>query len=360
MTGSMRVLVLTSGSPFLKAVCEGVHAGGGELIAVGFARSRARGVLRARRGAGRLARRVYPSLFSRLSRDPVHLYLHRRGIRGVALPRVHHPRFVATLTRLRPDLILVSRFGEIFPSTVLDVPPLGVVNIHCSLLPRLRGPEPIAGAIISGLSESGVTVHFVDPGIDTGDLISQRGFALGTLETLDTFCAKARDIMGSMVATAMRQIESGTVHRTRQDPALASYFSLRRIFGTARVAIDWTQSADLISAFLRAGVRCVTSYGTRSFQVRGTGVIRRDLAAAQPGAVIASEESGLLVSAGDCALGVRLSREPVQGWCSFGDEVEPQGHKCMHPRDLPVPGARLDSVSWPALGSILDGLRHGL
>src|SRR6185295_4068313 len=97
------------------------------------------------------------------------------------------PRRIRTeaelVAALRPDIAVVMAYGQILPRTVLDAPPLGCLNLHASLLPRHRGAAPIQAAILAGDTESGITVMYMDEGLDTGDILLTERLPLAPDET---------------------------------------------------------------------------------------------------------------------------------------------------------------------------------
>jgi methionyl-tRNA formyltransferase len=103
-----------------------------------------------------------------LAPPPLKPVAERRGVAVLQVPRVREPEAQARLRRLEPELQVVVAFGQILPRAVIDIAPRGTVNVHASLLPRLRGAAPIQWAIASGAEETGVTTMLIDEGLDTG------------------------------------------------------------------------------------------------------------------------------------------------------------------------------------------------
>lgn len=142
-----------------------------------------------------------------------------------------------------PDVIVVVAYGKILPESILSIPKFGCVNVHASLLPKLRGAAPIQWAIINGEIETGVTTMFMDKGLDTGDIIQQRKTAIGSDETagelFDRLC-----IMGAnLLLETLDLIESGRVSRTKQKEVEATYSKLlNKTFSN----IDWNNNAITI------------------------------------------------------------------------------------------------------------------
>ena len=127
------------------------------------------------------------------------------------------------LRELKPDLCVTAAFGQILSQEVLDVPPMGTVNVHASLLPRHRGAAPIQWAILSGDEVAGVTTMYSDKGIDTGDMLLKCETPILPEDTAGTLSDKLAQMGAELLLETLRQIEAGTCPRTRQDDALATY-----------------------------------------------------------------------------------------------------------------------------------------
>ena len=97
--------------------------------------------------------------------------------------RIREPEAIERIRSLEPDLIVVAAFGQILPQELLDIPRLGCINIHASLLPALRGAAPIQWAVINGDEQSGITLMQMDAGLDTGDILFQESVPIGPEET---------------------------------------------------------------------------------------------------------------------------------------------------------------------------------
>lgn len=156
---------------------------------------------------------------------------------------------VAELAALRPDIAVVVAYGQLLPRSVLDVPRLGCINIHASLLPRYRGASPIQAAIREGDAESGVTIMFMDEGLDTGDIVLEQRCPLSTEETGGSLHDKLAELAPAALEQALDLIASGAAPRTPQNHSLATHVSkLSREQGH----IDWNKSAIEIERSIRA------------------------------------------------------------------------------------------------------------
>ena len=124
---------------------------------------------------------------------------------------------------LEPDLIITCAYGQILPKEIIEYPKLGVVNIHASLLPKLRGAAPIHRAIINGLEETGITLMYSDENMDEGDIIVQEKIAIDKLDTAATLHDKLSLLSSKMIIKYLPQILDGTAPRIKQNNDEATY-----------------------------------------------------------------------------------------------------------------------------------------
>lgn len=162
------------------------------------------------------------------------------------------PETVAALSVLKPDAICVSCFPRRLPPVILSLPPLGCLNAHPSLLPRFRGPVPLFWALRAGVTETGVTVHFMDEGFDTGDVAVQRPFPLQDGMSHAEIETGLAQLGGELLVEALNALAAGTLPRQPQpngfaaDPwpqdadfALDTSWSARRAFNFMRGTENW-------------------------------------------------------------------------------------------------------------------------
>ena len=152
---------------------------------------------------------------------------------------------------LDPDLIVTCGFGIIFRKALLDLPNIGCINVHSSLLPEHRGPSPFAHVILAERTESGVTFHVMDEDIDTGDILHQAKFQLTPMDTGLTVYQKASIAGRDCIVDVVDDIELNGLCGTPQDPARASYDPRMT---SDRAMSDWRESAEDIERLVRAAV----------------------------------------------------------------------------------------------------------
>ncbi|MDQ2868353.1 MAG: methionyl-tRNA formyltransferase [Verrucomicrobiota bacterium] len=221
-------------------------------------------------------------------------------------PRIKAEDAIAGIRAWQPDLIVVMAYGQILPRAVLEIPRLACLNLHASLLPRWRGAAPIQAAIAAGDSETGITVMYMDEGLDTGDELLQRRLPIAPSETGGSLHDKLAGVAAAALADALSLLVGGTASRVPQDAKLASYAAkLERENGR----IDWKESAAMIERRIRAFDPWPGSFTTvydRETQRPHKMKIFRATALPSvprpPGEIIETIESGFLVSTGDGAL----------------------------------------------------------
>jgi len=163
--------------------------------------------------------------------------------------RIKREEAVADIRALKPDVIVVMAYGQILPLTVLEIPSMSCLNLHASLLPKHRGAAPIQASILAGDTESGITVMYMDEGLDTGDIMLQSRLEIAANETGGSLHDRLAQIAPAALDQALQELETGDAPREPQNSSEASYApKLERENGR----IDWTESAPLIERKIRA------------------------------------------------------------------------------------------------------------
>ncbi|MBQ7236432.1 MAG: methionyl-tRNA formyltransferase, partial [Clostridia bacterium] len=156
---------------------------------------------------------------------------------------------VEDLKKLNPDLMVTCAFGQILSQEILDIPRLGFVNIHASLLPAYRGASPIHYAILNGEKTTGVTVMKTDIGIDTGDMILQREINISDAETCGELFERLSVLGANCILEALPLIENEKAVYIKQDESKATY---TKIIKKEAALIDWNDTAENIYNKIRA------------------------------------------------------------------------------------------------------------
>ena len=172
-----------------------------------------------------------------------------RGLNFIEWDNLKDEQFLNYLKNLDIDVAVVSSFNYKIPKVLLDIPKLGFINIHPSLLPKYRGGNPYSTVIINGEKETGVTLHFMDEGFDTGDIIVQQKVPIAPLETMGTLFNRLNLLGMQMLVDVLREYEkNGSLPRIKQpDGEFVSGMSLK----DDDLFIDYTKSALEIDRFIR-------------------------------------------------------------------------------------------------------------
>ena len=214
----------------------------------------------------------------------------------------------AALEAARPDVMVVAAYGLILPQWVLDLPRLGCLNIHASLLPRWRGAAPIHRAIEAGDAETGVTIMQMDAGLDTGDMLLVERVPIAATETTGTLHDKLAALGARMIVEALELAACGGLRRTPQPQEGVSY---AHKIEKAEAAIDWSQPAGAIERRVRAFdpfPGAAARIGGETVKVWRAGALP-GRGSVEAGTVVAVDERGIGVACGD---GSRLEITELQ------------------------------------------------
>lgn len=163
--------------------------------------------------------------------------------------RIKAEEAIDSIRALNPDLIVVMAYGQILPREVLEIPNVACLNLHASLLPRWRGAAPIQAAIAAGDPETGITVMYMDEGLDTGDILLEKKIGIAPDETGASLHDKLAAIAPGALSEAISLLATGNAPRVHQNHESATHApKLEREHGR----IDWTQPAEVIERKIRA------------------------------------------------------------------------------------------------------------
>lgn len=156
--------------------------------------------------------------------------------------------FLSLLREIDPELIVVVAFGKILPAAVLDYPKYGCINLHVSLLPKYRGAAPMQRAIINGERETGVTVMYMNEGLDTGDIIAVEKFPIGPEDNFEDIHDRSALVGGRLLSETIVALERGEATRTAQDESLATYAAK---IEKSDCKIDLSKTAEELDCMIR-------------------------------------------------------------------------------------------------------------
>ena len=181
--------------------------------------------------------------------SPVKQYALEKGLTVYQPEKVkNNVEFLDQIKKLQPDVICVVAYGKILPKELLEIPKLGCINVHGSLLPKYRGAAPIQWAVLNGDETTGITTMYMDVGMDTGDMILKKEVAIGEEETTGELWNRLSKIGGELLVETLKLIEEGKAPRTKQ----GEDFTLAPMLQKEMAKIDWEhQSARQIMNLIR-------------------------------------------------------------------------------------------------------------
>jgi methionyl-tRNA formyltransferase len=245
----------------------------------------------------------------KLMPSPVKQLALQHGIEVFQPPSLRNAEAQAQLTALKPDLMVVVAYGLILPQVVLDIPRLGCINSHASLLPRWRGAAPIQRAVQAGDAESGVTVMRMEAGLDTGPMLLKVTTAISADDTGGSLHDRLAQMGPPAVLQAIAGLAAGTLVGEIQDDALATY---AHKLNKDEARIDWQRPALELERLVRAFFPwpiCHSLLDGEPLKVLAAHVVNGQEGAA--GHVLDASKEGLLVACGRGAL--RLTRLQLPG-----------------------------------------------
>jgi methionyl-tRNA formyltransferase len=215
--------------------------------------------------------------------------------------RIKDRQAIEEIRALKPDVIVVMAYGQILPRGVLEIPKIACLNLHASLLPRWRGAAPIQAAIAAGDRKTGITVMYMDEGLDTGDILLKRTINILPSDTGGALHDRLAGVAPETLLESLDLLAEGKAPRTAQDNSLATFApKLKREDGN----IDWSDTADAIDRKIRAfnpwpgAFMTIEANGMRSLKIFSATVVALR---GTPGKILHSEKE-LVVAAGKDAL----------------------------------------------------------
>lgn len=251
----------------------------------------------------------------KLQPTPVKEYALTENIPVYQPEKLRDGQALEILRQLSPELIVVAAYGKILPVDILELPPLGCVNVHSSLLPKYRGAAPINWAILNGENETGVTIMYMAQGLDTGDIISQEATPIDLNEDAASLFDRLAQLGAALLVRTLEQLKQGTAARMVQDDAQSCYAPM---LSREMSPMDWTRTARQLHDQVRGLVPWPSATavidGVRCKVWRTTLTEEQTCKAA--GTVIQADKHGLKVACGD-------------GRVLQIDELQPDGKKRM-------------------------------
>ena len=243
-----------------------------------------------------------------LKPSPVKQLAEQNGLPVLQPVSLKNAEIQQQLSAYQADLMIVAAYGLILPQVVLQIPRLGCLNIHASLLPRWRGAAPIQRAILAGDTETGITIMQMDVGLDTGDMLLKKSCPIGQKDTADTLHDKLAELGADAISEALDLLEQGKLNAVPQDNQLATYAAK---LTKDEAQLDWTRAA----AELERMVRGYNPFpGASSFindtQIRIWQASLSEGMSGEPGEILAVDKNTLVVACGNGALSLEVMQRP--------------------------------------------------
>jgi len=261
---------------------------------------------------------------SQLVPPPVKEVALGEGLPVLQPERPNDPAFLEELAPYAPDLGIVVAYGHILRPALLALPTRGMINVHASLLPALRGAAPIQHAVMQGLEETGITIMQMDAGMDTGPILHQVPTPVASDETAGELEARLAEIGVLALIEALALMEAGALLARPQDQARATYAPKLTVEGAR---IDWTRDARAIARFLRGldpRPGAWTELSGRRIKLFGPRPAGTAPAGAAPGEIVATDPA-VLVATGDGVLQILDVQPEGKGRLAAADWVRGRG-----------------------------------
>ncbi|PID72720.1 MAG: methionyl-tRNA formyltransferase [Desulfobulbus propionicus] len=250
----------------------------------------------------------------KLLSPPVKVAAVEAGLPVLQPEKVKTGEFLDQLASFAPDLIVVVAYGKILPESILELPPMGAINVHGSLLPKYRGAAPIQWAVINGEEESGVTIMQMDKGMDTGDILYPVAISVEEQDTAGSLFDKLAALGGTALTEAVEKLKKGELQPVPQEDSLATHAPM---LTKEQGHIDWSKPAAEIHCLIRGLDPWPSAYSflaDKRFRFFAPQLITRAVTE-PPGTVCRADNQGLLIATGEQYILI--------------GEIQPEGKKRM-------------------------------
>lgn len=249
-----------------------------------------------------------------LTPPPVKLLAESADIPVLQPAKIRTEEFLNGLLSYQPDLIVVTAYGRILPPSLLELAPMGCINVHGSLLPLHRGAAPIQWSVIKGDKEVGVTIIRMDEGMDTGDILLKASIPSAPDETAGTLFDKLAQLGNDTLLKAIQGLKDGSIAAKPQDHSMATEAPmLKKTDGL----IEWSESAGELESLIRGLDPWPSAFcflNGKRLRLFRPEVVYKDNDA-QPGSLLRADKRGLLIACGKDTLLIK--------------EIQPEGKKRM-------------------------------
>ena len=239
----------------------------------------------------------------KLTMSPVKEYAISREIPVFQPTSFRDDEVVETLRSLQPDLAVVVAYGKLLPQRVLDIPPMGCVNMHASILPELRGAGPVQWSILNHMPETGVTAMYMSAGMDEGDMIDVRKTAIDPMETGAELMDRLAVIAAQLSCDTIDALKNGSTVRVPQNHEKATYAPMLH---KGMSPIDWNQPLQYVIDHVRGLIPwpvATTVIKDKNFKIFRVEDIRKETVK-PAGTILALTKKGLEIACGDGKVGL--------------------------------------------------------
>lgn len=236
---------------------------------------------------------------NKLTPPPVKVYAQEKGINVLQPEKIRTGEFYRQLEALKPDLYVTVAYGRILPQDILELPPLGCINVHGSLLPKYRGAAPIQWSVINGEKVTGITTMYTDIGMDTGDMLLKQEVEIPDQMTAGELHDCLSLLGAQVLGETLECLKAGTLKREKQAEEEATYAPMMT---KETGLIDWNKSAWEIHNLVRGTNPWPVAYSEYSgakLKVWKTMLLEGSNEGYKPGTIIKAGKSGLIVACGE-------------------------------------------------------------
>ncbi len=229
---------------------------------------------------------------------PVKILAEQNNIPVLQPTKIRTEEFHNSLLPYKADLFVVTAYGRILPESLLNLPPLGTINVHGSLLPKYRGAAPVQRAILNNEEQTGITIMQMDAGMDTGDILLSKALPITDIDTATSLAIKMSALGGRLLVQALDLLREDKLPPTVQNDDFASDAPM---LAKAEATIDWQQSARQISCQIRGldpWPKATTKLGKKWLRPFKP-TVNANKATEKPGTITAVAKQGITVATGD-------------------------------------------------------------
>ncbi|MEE8564440.1 MAG: methionyl-tRNA formyltransferase [Atribacterota bacterium] len=241
-------------------------------------------------------RKILPTPVKKIALD--------KGLEVFQPEKINDEESIKRIKEFKPDIILVVAYGQILSNHILNIPKIGCINIHGSLLPKHRGAAPINRAVINGEKETGITFIFMNEKVDAGDIIFQEKIDILPDETCGELYYRLSDLSARSLPKLLKKIKSGKIERISQDNKLVTF---ARKMNKEDGKIDWSDKGEKVYNLIRGTIPypgAFTYYKGRKLKITRARFlndykVETDAISPKPGRVVKIEKDAILISTGD-------------------------------------------------------------